>query len=722
MADMPKPETAVAVVVDRRRFLTWVVASPALVVAARLGLDVPSAEAAEAGELAAAPEETAINLYISIQADGHIIAMLPRTEMGQGITTGVAMLVAEELDVSPGSVEVRTSDADSRHVIQLTGLSSTMRYLAGPIRAAAATARARLVTAAANRWWVPAHTLTTANGEVIAPDGRRAGYGALAEDASHVLLLLVSAQPKSPSEYTVVGRPTGRIDAHELVTGAARYALDLDIPGAVPLVVARPPTLRGTVQGFDASTAQGMPGVLGVTRLPGGIAVAARTFSQAFAARDALRITWAPGPASHLSDADIESRLRNAIGSRPLPPLFTARTLEGRFDFPYLAHATMETQNCVATVVGERAELWMGTQDPKYIQRQVAAALGWSLFPQRVTVHTARTGGGFGRKFFPEAAIEAALASRALGRPVKLMWTRNDDMRHGHYRPASHHRILAYLGANGSILGWHHRAAIPTVELPHGFGDVLTSLLGTALPELTSQVFFGLSQHVPYRFGLVTQELREVSIPISTSSFRSVFTSQVGVANEVFIDQLARELGRDPVELRRSQLKSDRLKAVLAKVALEGQWGRALPPGVAQGVAVLEEWDSAVAHLVEVDVTGEAPRVLRVVIAADVGLPINPKSIEAQLQGSAIDAFSTTLSAGLHIDHGAVREGSFADYRWLRMKHAPKEIQVHLVRSDDRIGGVGELGYPSAAAALSNAIARASGTMPTRFPLLNAGA
>ncbi|MBZ4422863.1 molybdopterin-dependent oxidoreductase [Myxococcus sp. RHST-1-4] len=715
MADRPRQNEPVSVVVDRRRFLTWVVASPALVVAARLGLDVPEAGAAEA------QEETALNLYIAIQPDGRVVTTLPRTEMGQGITTGVAMLTAEELDTRLESVDVRTADADPRWVIQLTGMSSTMRYLAGPIRAAAATARARLVTAAANRWHVLAHTLTTAHGEVIAPDGRRAGYGELAGDAARVLLLLVSPAPKDPSTYTVVGQPTGRIDARDIVTGAARYTLDLDVPEAVPLVVARPPTLRGTVRDFDASAALAMPGVLGVTRLPTGIAVAAHTYAHALAARDALRISWAPGPASHLSDADIRNRLRDAIGARPLPPLFTARTLEGRFDFPYLAHAPMETQSCVARVTEDRAELWLGAQDPKFAQREVAEALGWALTPHRVTVHTARAGGGFGRRFFAEAAVEAALASRALGRPVKLMWTRNDDMRHGRYRPASHHRILAYLGANGSILGWNHRAAIPTVEFPHGFGDALTAILGTVLPEVTSQVFFELTQHVPYRFGWVSQELREVSIPIPTASFRSVFTSQVGVANEVFVDQLARELGRDPVELRRSQLKSARLQAVLDKVVLEGQWGRALPPGVAQGVAVLEEWDSAVAHLVEVDVTGAAPRVLRVVIAADVGLPINPKSIEAQLQGAAIDAFSTTLSAGIHIDSGAVREGSFADYLWHRMKHAPAEISVHLVRSDDRVGGVGELGYPSAAAALTNAIARAAGTMPTRFPLLDPG-
>jgi isoquinoline 1-oxidoreductase beta subunit len=709
MTDTKRQDTAVSVVVGRRRFLTWVVASPALMVAARL-------------EAAVASDETPFDLYLTLRADGHVLTTVPRTEMGQGITTGVAMLVAEELDADLGSVEVRTADADPRWLIQLTGMSSTMRYLAGPLRAAAAHVRARLVTAAAHLWGLPASRLSTAHGEVRAPDGRRAGYGELAQRAASILLPEVSTQPKDPSTYTVVGQPTGRIDARDIVTGAARYTLDLTVPGAVPTVVARPPTLGGSVQSYDAAAALAMPGVVGVVPLPSGVAVAAQTFGQAIAARDALQISWAPGPASSLSDADIRPRLREAVGSRPLPPVFTTQTLEGRFDFPYLAHAPMETQSCVASVTGDRAELWLGAQDPKFAQREVSAALGWSLTPQRVTVHTARAGGGFGRRFFPEAAVEAALVSRALHRPVKLMWTRNDDMRHGHYRPASHHRILAYLGAGGSILGWHHRAAVPTVEFPHGFGDLVTAMFGTALPVVTSAAFFALTQHVPYQFGLVTQELREVSIPIPTGSFRSVFTSQVGVANEIFVDQLARTLGCDPVELRRSRLQSSRLRAVLDKVVLEGAWGRALPPGVAQGVAVLEEWDSAIAHLVEVDVTGATPKVVRVVIAADVGLPINPKSIEAQLQGAAIDAMSTTLSAGLHIDAGAVREGSFADYHWLRMRHTPARIEVHLVRSDDRIGGVGELGYPSAAAAVANAIARATGTMPTRFPILDAGA
>lgn len=725
MADTPRQDKPVPGVVDRRRFLTWVVASPALVVAARLSLQAPPASAAEAGTLgtqgSVASDETEFDLYITIRADGRIITTLPRTELGQGITTGVAMLVAEELDATLGAVEVRSADADARWPLQLTGLSSTMRLLAGPIRAAAAEARARLVTAAAHRWRVPARELKTAQGEVLAPDGRRAGYGELAREAASVLVPEVSTLPKEESAYTVVGRPTGRIDARDIVTGAARYTLDLPIPGAVPTVVARPPTLRGSLLSYEASAALAMPGVVGVVGLPSGVAVAAESFAQALAARDRLQISWAPGPASGLSDAQVRAQLRDAVGALPEPPPFTVQTLEGRFDFPYLAHATMETQSCIASVQSGRAELWLGAQDPKFAQREVAEALGWAAAPERVTVHTVRAGGGFGRRLFVEAAVEAALASRAFGRPVKLMWTRHDDTRHGHYRPASHHRILAYLGVGGLILGWNHRAVIPPVEADHGVGEFGSAELGKQNPALLGAAYFQATQHVPYRFGAVTQELHQVEIPIPTGSFRSVFSSQVAVSNEIFVDQLARALGRDPVELRRAHLSSARLRAVLDKVALEGPWGRPLPQGVAQGVAVLEEWDSAIAHLVEVDVRGAEPKVLRAVIAADVGLAINPKGVEAQLQGALIDAMSTTLSAGLHIDAGAVREGSFADYHWLRMRHAPAEIQVHLIRSDSRIGGVGELGYPSAAAALANAIARATGTMPTHFPILDAG-
>ncbi|ATB41487.1 ioquinoline 1-oxidoreductase subunit beta [Cystobacter fuscus] len=715
MADTPKPDTTfVEVHIDRRRLLTWMVAAPTLVIAARLG---PEAAAAQT-----AADAATFDLFLALHPDGRIALTMPRTETGQGISTGMAMLVAEELDANLSSVDVRSADADPRWLVQLTGLSTTMRYLADPARAAAACARARLITAAAHRWHLPASSLTTAQGEVLAPDGRRAGYGTLAHEAAQVLIPEVSPRPKSPSAYTLVGQPTGRVDARALVTGAARFTLDLSHPEAVCTVVARPPTLRGTVRSYDASAALALPGVVGVVPLPHGVAVAADNFAQALAARDALKISWQPGPAAGLSDANIRATLEARLGPRPLPPLFTTRTLEARFDFPYLAHAPLETQDCVARVVGDSAEVWLGAQDPQFTQREVATALGWALTPGRVQVHPQRAGGAFGRRFFSEPAIEAALVSRALGRTVRLMWTRNDDMRQGRYRPASHHRLLAWVGPGGVVLGYNHQAVIPTLDLSHGFGDLATSLGSGLSPELASEAFFLLTQQVPYRLGLVSQQLLQVSLPIPTASFRSVYSSQVVVANEVFLDEVARELGVDAVQWRRSRLTSSRLLAVLDTVAREGQWGRALPPGVAQGVAVHEEWNSAVAHLVEVDTRGPTPRVTRVTVAADVGLPINPRSVEAQLQGATVDAFSTTLSAGLHLDAGAVREGSYADYKWLRMRDTPADIRVHLVRSDERVGGVGELGYPTAAAALSNALARATGVMPTRFPILDSGA
>ncbi|MFY0584140.1 molybdopterin cofactor-binding domain-containing protein [Cystobacter fuscus] len=464
MADTPKPDTTfVEVHIDRRRLLTWMVAAPTLVIAARLG---PEAAAAQTTADAAT-----FDLFLALHPDGRIALTMPRTETGQGISTGMAMLVAEELDANLSSVDVRSADADPRWLVQLTGLSTTMRYLADPARAAAACARARLITAAAHRWHLPASSLTTAQGEVLAPDGRRAGYGTLAHEAAQILIPEVLPRPKSPSAYTLVGQPTGRVDARALVTGAARFTLDLPHPEAVCTVVARPPTLRGTVRSYDASAALALPGVVGVVPLPHGVAVAAGNFAQALAARDALNISWQPGPAAGLSDANIRATLEARLGPRPLPPLFTTRTLEARFDFPYLAHAPLETQDCVARVVGDSAEVWLGAQDPQFTQREVATALGWALTPGRVQVHPQRAGGAFGRRFFSEPAIEAALVSRALGRTVRLMWTRNDDMRQGRYRPASHHRLLAWVGPSGGVLGYNHQAVIPTLDLSHGFGD-----------------------------------------------------------------------------------------------------------------------------------------------------------------------------------------------------------------------------------------------------------
>lgn len=656
-------------------------------------------------------------LVLEVTAAGRVVLHLPRAEVGQGLTTAVAMMVAEELDARLADVDVPLSDARPDLLFnQLTGASNSVRSLYDPVRAVAAAARARLVTAAAQQWGLPAGTLRTEDTAVIAPDGRRAGFGSLATAAAAVLVPAVPVTPKPDAQQRLVGRPTGRIDARDIVTGRAKYAGDLAVPGAVPTVVARPPTINGAVRSFDASAARAMPGVLAVVPIPSGVAVLAETFDQALRARDALQVAWRPGPLAALSDADVRARLRAANLPFLVPPLLTLH-VDGEFDFAFVSHAPMEVLTAVADVRADRAELWFSSQSPILAQQTVAAAIG--LPQDAVTVHVVRGGGSFGRRLFSDAALEAAQISQAAGRPVKLMWTRNDDMRHGRMRPAGHHRIRA-THALGQVLTYEHRVATVQTDFRHGLGEALTaagfsvSAGGVSL----SQAFFLLTEKVPYELGVTTQLLAEVPLDMHTGSWRSVYSGTVRVADEIMMDELARALGQDPVAFRRARLSSANARAVLDTVATAGQWGRPLPPGHAQGVGFHEEHRSCAAYLVEIDASDPAqPRVTRAVIAADVGRAVNPRGLEAQLTGALIDGISVVLQAGNHIDHGAVREGSYADFRYARQRHSPPVVEVHLMPPSGPPGGAGELGVPAASAAVANAYARATGTRPRSFPI-----
>jgi isoquinoline 1-oxidoreductase beta subunit len=445
------------------------------------------------------------------------------------------------------------------------------------------------------------------------------------------------------------------------------------------------------------------------------VAVVAETFDQAFKARDALQTRWDRGPLGTLSDADIRTRLRSA--TPPLLPPLLIPYVDASFDFSFVSHAPMETLGAVADVREDRAQIWYSGQSPILAQQAIALALGLPL--DHVTVNVIRGGGSFGRRLFFDAAIEAALVSRAAGRPVRLMWSRNDDMRHGRMRPASHHKLRA-THLLGQVLTYQHHMAAVQTDLRHGAGEAITALGFAASPALASQAFYLLTQKLAYNFGIVTNLLNEIPLEMPTASWRGVYSGMTGVAHERMVDMLAAKMGRDPVAFRRAFLSSSRAKAVLDKVVSAGVWGRALPAGVAQGVAVWEEFGSAVAYLVEIDARDPlAPRVLKGVAAADVGRAINPRGLEAQLLGCLTDGLSITLQAGLHIDDGAVREGSYADFRYARMRHSPLHFEAHILASGDTPGGAGELGLPAAAAAVANAYARATGTQPTRFPILD---
>jgi len=559
--------------------------------------------------------------------------------------------------------------------------------------------------------------LSTREGRVVAPDGRSEAYGTLSPAAAKATGSQPDASPKPESEHRIIGTPTSRMDARAIVTGAKRYTLDLDVPGAMPTVLKRPPTINGTVGAVDDSAARAMPGVIDVAVIPTGVAVAAETFWQAMNAADALNVTWGRGSVDDLSDSDIREKLHAAALPFVVPPLLTQH-VDAEFDFAFVSHAPMETNSAIADVRADRAEIWSAMKSPIVAKQTIARAIG--LPENAVTVHVTHGGGSFGRRLFFDAALEAARISKAMGRPVKLMWTRADDIRHGRARAASHHKLRATV-ALGQVLTFEHRVASVQTDFGHGLGEIL-SATAARVPVLgrlgLSEAVFTTTVRVPYDFGVVTQLLTEVPLRMHTGSWRSVYSANTRGAEEIMVDEIARKLGRDPVAFRRAALKTDRQRAVLDKVASAGSWGRAMPKGLAQGVGFHDEYKSCTACLVEIDARDpREPRVTKAVIAVDVGRPVNPRGLESQLLGGLSDAISTTLRAGLHIDKGLPLESSFSQFHYARQRDIPSTVEIHIMPANGEPGGAGELGVPAAVGAIANAYARATGTRPRGFPI-----
>jgi isoquinoline 1-oxidoreductase beta subunit len=713
----------------RRRFLTYVVAAPVLTVAASSVIAPGNAHAVvpsppqpgdhfDLGDVMSIATKQNQDLFVlEVTPENRIIFRVPRAEVGQGITTALAIIIADEIDARLVDVDAPLEDArQDLGTAQSTGGSSSVRSLWDPVRSIAAEARARLVTAAAQRWNVSADSLTTRDTAVWAPDGRSATYGSLTEAAAQVDQPAVSTDPKPASEYKLIGTATPRIDARSIVTGAAKYALDVDVPDALPTVVIRPPTLKGKVQSYDASEALNMSGVVAVTELPTGVAVSAKTFHQALKARSAVDVTWGSGTVDGVSDEDIESRLTAAIPPMT-PALPSTQKLDATFSFAFVNHAPMEVGSAVADVHSDSAEIWVASKSPTGAQSAVAAAIGLSA--DQVSLHVMRAGGSFGRRIYHEPAVEAARVSKAIGKPVKLMWTRNDDMRHGRVRPRSHHQLRAVYtdlpAVPREVLSYEHRASCVELDLGSGTGQALIDA-GYVSPTIGA-AFFNISQVCPYNFGVVTESLNEVSYDMPTATWRSVYSAQARTAEEILVDEIGKAIGKNPVEMRSMFLKTEKARAVLDKVASEGNWGRAMLPGTAQGVALHAEYRSLAACLVEIDCRGSNPRVTKAVMALDVGRQINPSGVRAQAMGSVIDGISTVLLAGNHLDNGAFREGSFSDFKYARQADAPLTCDVHLVGGAGEPGGVGELCVPAAAGAVANAYARATGKKPRNFPI-----
>jgi isoquinoline 1-oxidoreductase beta subunit len=729
----------------RRHFLGFLVAAPTLAVVAQIGgtlLEPQQAAAAipslpqpedifdlgDLQNLAAAP--TAGLISVVVGSDGIASFAVPRAEVGQGMTTAVAMMIAEELDLPLSQVDVTLADARPELLMnQLTGGSNSMRSIYTPVRTASAIARQQLLSTAAAQWQVPVSELSTNNGVITHKSGKQATYGSLAKAAAATKTISVATQLKNQSEFKVLGTPQNRIDAHEAVTGRKKYTLDLDVPDAKPTMVARPPTINGTVKSVqNAAEVQAMPGITDVATITHGVAVRGETFGQCIDAIRALNVTWNPGPVATESDATVFTKLKAAQLPLAVPGVLV-KSVDAEFTFAFASNSPLETGSAIADVRKDRAEIWSCLKVPIVAQQEIAQMLG--LPPNAVKVHVTQGGGSFGRHLFHDAAAEAAEASQKMGKPVKLMWSRTDDFRQGRVHPMCVSRVRATY-ALGNVVSFEQRHTSVQTEFSHGLGEMITAT-AAKLPVGGNLSFaesiFELTQSSPYNFGVTTQLLNEIPLQFSTGSMRNIYSPNVVTAEELVVDQLAAAMGKDPVQFRREFLKDNRLRAVLDKAVQVGEWGRQLPSGVAQGIALHSEYKGAVAVLVEIDCRPETvnrnisdavagPRVTKAVVVVDPGFAINPRGLEAQMIGGLNDGIATCLTSSLHIKDGIPLEGSWDNYFYTREWNTPIDTQVVIMpNTSSSPSGAGELAVAPSFAAVACAYARATGKMPTTFPI-----
>jgi isoquinoline 1-oxidoreductase beta subunit len=750
--------------ISRRRFLGYVIAAPTLVTGVRwVGGAPASAQTLPSGGQIAehydlldflrdAARPTANLITITVNEDGTVGFELHRTEVGQGISTAIAMVIADEMDLPLESVRITQADARPELLFnQLTGGSNSMYTIYHPVRLAAAVARQRLLAAAAIVLESAASSLTFADGLIRTPDGSSVGIGELTRSAASAVTEAVEVEPKSPDDQTIVGTPRNRIDAFGMVTGAHAYAMDLPVPEALPTMVARAPTINGTprrVHNLDPVRA--MPGVTDVVTVTTGVAVRAATFGQCIDAVRALDIEWGPGTVDGLSDDDVQAALAAAEQPMTVPDLdlpalglpgvdaLALTTVDHTFTFAFQPNCPLEPNPAIADVRDGRAEIWAPMKNPVVAQQDIAEALG--LGQGDVTCHVVQGGGSFGRDLFWDAAREAALVSQAMGKPVKLMWHRTDDFRHGRVHPACRSTIRAVHTSDAIVAFAQHHTSVNT-DFGHGLGEIISARMDELPGGLGgvgySQTVWHLSQYVPYDFGVVEQLLNE-TLPgplegtnnlFHTSSMRNIYSPNVVTARELVIDRIVEAMGVDPFEYRLRSLKDERSKAVLRTVAEAGEWGRALPAGTAQGIAFHSEYKGRAACLVEIDATPATvervvhggftgPRVTKAVFAVDVGLAVNPRGLEAQMMGGIMDGIANALTFGLHLRDGAFAEDSWEHAYYTRQWNVPTDVRVIVMPpTTGEPGGAGEFGVAASMAATACALARATGTMATHYPV-----
>jgi len=696
---------------SRRGFLkTSVLAGGGLVV----GFMLPGA----ARFAAAASPVFRPNAYLRIGSDNSVTVLCGLSEMGQGVHTAIPMLVAEELDADWSKIRVEQAATDPAFKnpifgLQATGGSSAVRGHWEPMRKAGATARAMLIAAAAETWKVDPASCKTEKGEVIHSSGKRLSYGKLAEKAGKLAVPQV-ATLKDPSKFTILGKGAKRLDTAVKVTGRAKFGLDVKPPGMLTAVIERSPVIGGKLGSFNADKPKSVPGVKQVVAIPTGVAVLADGYWSAKKGRELLEIKWNDGANATLSSESIRADFAEATGKPGLvarkdgdiAAVAPAKRIEAIYEAPYLAHSCMEPMNCTAWFKGGELEVWASTQAPGLNQVVLAQLAG--IAPEKVTVHTMYLGGGFGRRFAQDFAVDATILSKIAGAPVKLVYSREDDTRAMFYRPASVCKFSGGLDDAGKPVLFSARSVCSSIaqaaQMPFEKG-------------IDSFAVEGISQ-MPYSIANVQVEWAQKETPVGVWFWRSVGHSQNIYFVESFIDELAVLAGRDPFEFRRAFLdKAPRYKGVLELAAERASWGKPLAAGRFHGIAVGESFGSYVAEVAEVSVAKDGEvRVHRIVCAVDCGMTVNPDIIKRQMESAIMYGLSAALHGKISIKDGRIEQGNFDQYAILRMGEAPR-VDVHIVPSHEAPGGVGEPGLPPLAPAVVNALFAATGKRLRKLPI-----
>jgi isoquinoline 1-oxidoreductase beta subunit len=701
--------------VSRRGFLqAGAAASGALMV----GFVLPGCATTQSG-----PVTTAMpNAWVRVGSDNSVTILCARSEMGQGVYTSMPTLVAEELevDLSKVAVQVEMAPAGEAYINamlggQLTGGSTSVKDAYDRLRVAGAQARTVLIQAAANQWKVDAAQCKAQDAYVISPSGQKLSYGELAEAASKL------TPPKEPKlkaakDFRYVGKPLPRLDTPAKINGTAEFGIDAKVPGMLIATLAQSPVFGGKVASFDATKAKGMPGVRDVVQISSGVAVVADTYWQARQALNAVAIKWDEGAFAKGSSDAIMADLRKAVDS-PQAAGFkkagdaegalksAAKKVEAGYDIPYTAHATMEPMNFIADVKADSCTLIGPTQFQQLAQGMVAGML--KLKPEQVTVRTTFLGGGFGRRVEADFVVQAAEISKAVGKPVKLIWSREDDMTHDAYRPISHIKLTAGLDQAGKPVAFKYTHAGPSVTkrmFPAFVKDGVDPFMLEAAP---------IPYDIPNQLGTVM--IVDTAVP--TGFLRSVSHGLNAFANESFIDEMALAAGKDPVEFRRSLLaKEPKYLRVLNMAAEKSGWGKPLQGGRKLGIAVMEGYGTYLAQVAEVSVQGTDIRLHKVTVVADVGTMVNPNIVRQQIESSVIYGMGTSMYDAITVKNGRVEQTNFHNYRMPRMSESPV-IDIHLIADGDKPGGIGEPVTALVAPTVANAVFAITGKRLRTLPL-----